>query len=115
LSLSGAHPNNNFKIDDIEEYEFVQKQRAFLYDPLHIKNSNQFKSFSSLVGFGSMPKQIGGDGYKLQKTFDRNTVIQSLLQDTKQPGVIVENVSKLEQTPAMQQVLLSLNINFDDE
>ena len=52
LTLSGAHPNN-FKIDDINEYEFVQKQRAYLYDPLHIKGSNQIKSFSSQVGFGS--------------------------------------------------------------
>ena len=52
LALCGAHPNN-FKIDDIAEYEFVQKQRAYLYDPLYIKGSSQLKSFSSQVGFGS--------------------------------------------------------------
>ena len=41
LNLCGAHLNN-FKItkEDLKEYEFVQKQRAYLYDPIHIKGSN---------------------------------------------------------------------------
>lgn len=59
LSLSGALPNVNFKIDDLDEYEFVQRQRAFLYDPLHIKGSSQFKSFSTQVGFASLGHATG--------------------------------------------------------
>jgi hypothetical protein len=75
LALCGAHVNN-FKIDDIKEYEFVQKQRAYLYDPLYIKGSAQFKSFSSQVGFGSFINR--NSNQKVQKTFDRTAAMQSL-------------------------------------
>jgi hypothetical protein len=74
LSLSGAHPNITFKIDDLDEYEFVQRQRAFLYDPLHIKGSTQFKGFSTLVGLEGL-SWTTGDANKIQKTFDRNQAI----------------------------------------
>ena len=95
LNLCGAHPNN-FKIDDVREYEFVQRQRAYLYDPLHIKGSAQFKSFSSQVGFGSFitskPLEDKDSGQEpnassltLQKAFDKNLAIQSLYQNIEKP------------------------------
>lgn len=55
------------------------RQRAYLYDPLYIKASNQFKNFSTQVGTGSFRRQfISKDGelvkskMKIQKTFDKN-------------------------------------------
>lgn len=53
LHLSAAHPNN-IRIDDYREYEFVQRQRAYLYDPAYLKGSQQLKSFSSQVGLQAL-------------------------------------------------------------
>lgn len=51
--MSAAHPNN-IRIDDYREYEFVQRQRAYLYDPAYLRGSHQLKSFSSQVGLQAL-------------------------------------------------------------
>ena len=60
--------SNDFKIDDLKEYEFVQRQRAYLYDPNYLKGSSQFKTFSSMVGFGSFMTKASDDPLDISGT-----------------------------------------------
>ena len=114
LCLSSAQPNVNFKIDDIEEYEYVQRQRAFLYDPLHIKNSTQFKSFCTQVGFESLG-QGTLEKSQVQRQFDKNKAVQSLLHDfEKKDKSTNDGFATLGATPAIQEVFKSIGLKVEE-
>jgi hypothetical protein len=86
LHLSAAHPNN-IRIDDYREYEFVQRQRAFLYNPAHLKGSHQLKSFSSQVGLQAL---VGSHG--------KSQAASSFKADTGPQGDLLSD-------PSMQKLL----------
>ena len=77
LSLSSQTPNN-FKIDDLQEYEYVLRQRACLYDPQYIKNSAQFKSFAN----GLKRQRVGEQSVKLHQTPAMQSVLKCIGLDS---------------------------------